>query len=149
MAVQPAERQTTDNGRGSGDRVPFPPEPPASPEVNHGASTGRSLQHRVPYVWFLLPALVGYGAFFVYPTVRAFYLSLFDWTGVGPIGDFIGLRHFGELLHSDRFWSAALHSGQLFLFIFVFQNSVSLGLALMLNRRSRMTHSTGRSSFCP
>src|SRR5919112_6793147 len=140
MAVRPAERQTTDSGGGWGARPLFLPPPPASSEAERDTSRKRSPWQRFPYIWFLLPALVGYGAFFVYPTIRAFYLSLFDWTGVGPIGDFVGLRHFSELLRSDRFWSAALHSGQLFLFIFVFQNTVSLGLALMLNRRSRMTH---------
>jgi ABC-type sugar transport system permease subunit len=149
MAVRPAERQTTDNGRGSGNRAPFPPAPPASPEVEREARPAHSAWQSIPYLWFLLPALVGYGVFFVYPTVRAFYLSLFDWTGVGPIGDFIGFQHFGELLRSDRFWSAALHSGQLFLFIFVFQNTVSLGLALMLNRRSRMTHIYRAIIFLP
>jgi raffinose/stachyose/melibiose transport system permease protein len=104
---------------------------------------------RVPFLWFLLPALIGYGVLFVYPTIRAFYLSFFDWSGVGTIGPFIGLQNFRELLRSDRFWSAALHSAQLFLFIFVFQNTISLGLALMLNRRSAMTHIYRAIIFLP
>jgi ABC-type sugar transport system permease subunit len=93
--------------------------------------------------------MVGYGILFVYPTIRAFYLSAFDWSGVGPIGGFIGLRNFGDLLGSERFWRAALHSAQLFLFIFIFQNTISLGLALMLNRRSRMTHIYRAIIFLP
>ncbi|MDF2759412.1 MAG: transporter permease, partial [Thermomicrobiales bacterium] len=119
MAVRPAEPQTTENGRGPEDRVPFPPASAASAEAGREARPTHFPWQRVPYVWFLLPALAGYGAFFVYPTIRAFYLSLFDLTGVGPIGEFIGLRHFVELMRSDRFWRAALHSGQLFLYIFV------------------------------
>ena len=103
----------------------------------------------MPYFWFILPALLGYGILFVYPTIRAFYLSLFGWLGYGPIGEPIGLANFAELLQSDRFWRAALHSGQLFLFIFVFQNTVSLGLAVMLNRRSPMTHVYRAIIFLP
>jgi len=104
---------------------------------------------RRPWIWFLLPALVGYGVLFVYPTLRAFWLSLFAWSGVGPVGTFVGLENFGQVVRSDRFWRAALHSGQLFAVIFVFQNSVSLGLAMMLNRRSALTHVYRAIIFLP
>ena len=102
-----------------------------------------------PYLWFLLPALLAYGALFVYPTVRAFYLSIFAWTGVGPIDGFVGLLNFRDLLQSSRFHQASWHSAQLFLFIFVFQNTISLGLAMMLNRRSPMTHIYRAIIFLP
>ena len=100
----------------------------------------RSWAERWPWLWFILPALAGFGVLFVYPTVRAFYLSLFDWPGYGPVRDFIWLDNFAEVLRSRRFHQAAWNSAKLFLVIFVLQNTVSLGLALMLNRRSRMTH---------
>jgi raffinose/stachyose/melibiose transport system permease protein len=109
----------------------------------------RSFWSRMPYLWFILPALLAYSVLFVYPTIRAFYLSVFDWSGVGAVGSFVGLRQFGELLQSNRFWAAARHSGELFAFIFVFQNTVSLGLALMLNRRSTMTHIYRAIIFLP
>jgi raffinose/stachyose/melibiose transport system permease protein len=118
-------------------------------QFGDAATAGRSFWTRRPYLWFLLPALVAYGVLFVYPTIRAFYLSVFDWSGVGPIGAFVGFRQFAELLRSDRFWQASLHSAQLFAFIFVFQNTVSLGLALMLNRRTAMTHVYRAIIFLP
>ena len=113
------------------------------------APRGGSPWWRRPWIWFVLPALLGYGVLFVYPTLRAFWLSLFDWSGVGAVGAFVGLENFGQVVRSDRFWRAALHSGQLFAFIFVFQNTVSLGLALMLNRRSAMTHVYRAIVFLP
>ncbi len=94
----------------------------------------------LPYVWFLLPALVVYTILFVYPTIRSFYLSLFDWTGRGPIGDIVWGMNFQNLLQSDRFWQATSNSFKLFVFIFIFQNTVSLGLAMMLNRPGVATH---------
>jgi ABC-type sugar transport system permease subunit len=155
MAVKPAEERKTGDGRGSVVRAPFPPtsSPVRPAPAGRGSASTPSIARRswqrAPYLWFLLPALIGYGILFIYPTVRAFYLSLFGWSGIGPIGDPIGITNFAELLHSERFWRAALHSGQLFLFIFVFQNTVSLGLALMLNRRSRMTHIYRAIIFLP
>src|SRR4051812_42190204 len=131
MTVKPAKERKTRNGRGSDDRAPFSPmssstaPAPAGGESASAPSTARNFWQQAPYLWFLLPALIGYGILFIYPTIRAFYLSLFGWSGIGPIGAPIGLKNFAELLHSERFWRAALHSGQLFLFIFVFQNTVS------------------------
>jgi ABC-type sugar transport system permease subunit len=154
MAVQPEKERKSGNGRDPVVRVPFAPKSPPPPAaVGAGSTTVPSIARhpwqQAPFLWFLLPALIGYGILFVYPTVRAFYLSLFGWSGIGPLGSPIGLANFGDLLQSDRFWRAALHSGQLFLFIFVFQNTVSLGLAILLNRRSRMTHIYRAIIFLP
>lgn len=111
----------------------------ASPTA--GVTHGRgSIFSRRPYIWFILPALLAYGSFFIFPTIRAFYLSFFDWSGYGPIGDFVGFQNFRDALTSHRLWHAAKNSAKLFAVIFILQNTVSLGLALMLNRRSRMTH---------
>lgn len=100
----------------------------------------RNFFQRWPWLWFILPALIGFSVFFVYPTLRAFYLSLWDWPGYGPVRGFVGLDNFVDVVQSDQFRKAALNSTKLFIVIFVLQNTVSLGLAIMLNRRSRMTH---------
>jgi ABC-type sugar transport system permease subunit len=149
MTVKPAEERKTSNGRGAGNRTPSAPIPEAPSPVSYPLAPKRGLWQRAPFFWFLLPALIGYGILFVYPTVRAFYLSIYDWTGIGPLGEPIGLANFHQLLQSGRFWNAARHSAELFLFIFIFQNTVSLGLALMLNRRSRMTHIYRAIIFLP
>ncbi len=112
-------------------------------------SPGKRLFQRAPWLWFILPALVAYGALFIYPTSRAFYLSIFDWSGVGSQKNVIWFDNFSNLLQSNRFWRASWHSLELFAFIFVFQNTISLGLALMLNRRSRMTHIYRAIIFLP
>jgi raffinose/stachyose/melibiose transport system permease protein len=109
----------------------------------------RALLSRRPYIWFILPALLAYAAFFIYPTIRAFYLSFFDWNGYGPISDFVGFKNFRDALTSSRLHHAAINSAKLFAVIFVLQNTVSLGLAVMLNRRSRMTHIYRAIIFMP
>jgi len=59
-------------------------------------------------VLFLLPAVILYLALFIYPAVKAFYISLFDWSGFTPDMDFIGLKNFKELLSDERFWSVGI-----------------------------------------
>lgn len=94
----------------------------------------------VPYLWFLLPGLLAYTVLFIYPTIRSFYLSLYDWSGRGPLGPIVWEQNFRGILHSDKFWQATGNSFRLFLFIFIFQNTVSLGLAILLNRPGAATH---------
>lgn len=165
--------ETTEH-RSSGD---LPGGPPPARDSHPYAPGKRSLGTRLgrrPYIWFLLPAILVYTVLFIYPTIWAFKLSLFDWKGGSDIGSlgslmslsglwrlvsswegvsgvwgFVGLDNFREILHSSRFGEAALHSGQLFLFIFIFQNTVSLALALLLNRKSRMTHIYRAIIFLP
>lgn len=93
-----------------------------------------------PWFWFVLPALLLYSVLFIYPTIRSFYLSLFDWSGRGPLGPIVWDYNFREIFQSRKFWLAFQNSFKLFIFIFIFQNTVSLGLALMLNRRGIATH---------
>ncbi len=127
-----------------------------APALPIGSSAALSYPHptthvwsRRPWLWFILPALVAYSILFIYPTARAFYLSVFDWSGIGPVGDPVGLRNFQRLLQNDRFWNAATNSAKLFVAIFVLQNTVSLGLALLLNRKTRMTHVYRTIIFLP
>jgi ABC-type sugar transport system permease subunit len=85
--------------------------------------------------WFVAPALVLYIGFLILPMVASVPLSLFDWSGAGPIRSFVGLDNFSKALHDEQFRSAALHNLWLFVVLFVFTNVVSLGLAILLDRR--------------
>jgi raffinose/stachyose/melibiose transport system permease protein len=109
----------------------------------------RRIWERAPYFWFILPALIAYSVLFLYPTFRSFYLSFFDWSGIGPLGPTVWFQNFQDLLSADRFQKAVFNSFKLFAFIFVFQNTISLGLALMLNRRTFMTHVYRAIIFLP
>ena len=153
MAVQPAgDLKQADESRPGG---PWPARAASSPPMPRPTPAlavpqpGRRFWERWPHAWFILPALLAYAVLFLYPTVRAFYLSIFDWSGIGPVGEPIWFDNFAELLRSDRFQRAAWNSGKLFAVIFVLQNTVSLGLAVMLNRRSAMTHVYRAIIFLP
>lgn len=79
-------------------------------------------------IWtFLVPVLVAYAVFFLYPALRAFYISLFDWNGFTSKMTFVGLGNFRELFGDHSFWSVAfantlriLFAGGLIVFVTAF-----------------------------
>jgi len=59
---------------------------------------------------FLLPAAVVYLVFFIYPTIRALIVSLYDWSGFTPDRTYIGLDNFQELIHDDVYWQTLINT---------------------------------------
>jgi len=57
---------------------------------------------------FLAPAMILYLILFIYPALRAFYISLFDWNGFTSSMKFIGLKNFQELFGDASFWNVAV-----------------------------------------
>lgn len=60
---------------------------------------------------FLLPALILYCTFVLYPYAQAMYISLTKWSGLSPNPTFVGLRNFSKLLRDDHYWNALSHNG--------------------------------------
>jgi raffinose/stachyose/melibiose transport system permease protein len=77
---------------------------------------------------FLSPALILFLIFVIYPIFRSVYFSLFDWNGMGPAVDFIGLKNFIDILADAVFQKAVKNV----LIIIVLSVGVQLPLALML-----------------
>jgi len=59
---------------------------------------------------FLLPAVILYGTFVIYPYAQAMYISLTSWSGVSPTPRFIGLRNFQRLFQDQYFWNSLKHN---------------------------------------
>lgn len=57
----------------------------------------------IPYL-LVLPALVFFVVFFIYPNIDVFRISLLRWDGVGP-EQYVGLSNFEKLVHDSEFWS--------------------------------------------
>jgi ABC-type sugar transport system permease subunit len=98
----------------------------------------RRLAGRLRPLAFLAPALLLYVGFLILPTLGSVPLSLFDWSGAGPIQHFVGFGNFSTAFHDAQFRSAALHNVWLFVALCAFTNVVSLGLALLLDRSYRL-----------
>ncbi|SDY42400.1 carbohydrate ABC transporter permease [Herbiconiux ginsengi] len=101
--------------------------------------TGITLSRRAGMV-FVLPALILFVIFILYPLVTALSYSLFDWTGIVR-GDFSVLDNyvtiFTQLPYKDAIPNAFVHNILLFVGAMVFQNTIGLGLAVLLHRVRR------------
>ena len=77
------------------------------------ASYSVSRLQRYGYL-FILPTLIFFSIFLIYPMISAFRLSLFEWNLLSP-KVFVGLRNFATMVRDDRvvnsFWRTIHFSG--------------------------------------
>jgi raffinose/stachyose/melibiose transport system permease protein len=85
----------------------------------------------------MLPALALYTLFVLFPIVQAARFSLFDWNGLEPLDQFVGLANFERALADPVFLGAVGHNAFIVVLSLAVQIPFALGLALMLNRRFR------------
>lgn len=88
----------------------------------------RRFQDRLVIVLFLMPALILFLLFVVYPIFRSMYFSMFNWNGLGPATNFVGLSNFRTIL-SDKVFIKALGN---VLLIIVLSLAIQLPMALTL-----------------
>lgn len=89
---------------------------------------------------FVLPALILFAVFILYPLLTALSYSFFNWTGIVR-GDFSALSNyetlFTKLPYRDQVPNAFMHNVLLFGGAMLFQNTIGLGLATLLHRIRR------------
>ena len=78
---------------------------------------------------FLLPSVFLYCLFVIYPYIKAFYISLFNWSGLSLYKDFVGLENFSRLFRDPVFWTALKNN----LFIWIIGGSCIVGLTLFFS----------------
>jgi raffinose/stachyose/melibiose transport system permease protein len=81
--------------------------------------------------------LVLFVGFVLIPIGVAAYYSLYSWNGFGPLTNFVGLDNYVDALSGDVFRSAIGHNLIIVALTIVVQLPLSIGLALLLNRRLR------------
>ncbi len=82
----------------------------------------------------MLPALLIYSLFSIFPIFNSFYYSFMDWDGLGKM-TFIGLDNFKEILTDRIFWKGA-YNNLLILLASVFgQVPIALFVALLLSSK--------------
>lgn len=87
---------------------------------------------------FVLPAVLIFSVFYIYPFYKVFTLSLCQWDGIANFNfsqNFIGLRNFKELIFQDKvWWQAIKQAGYITLIALIFQNALALVLAMACDR---------------
>jgi raffinose/stachyose/melibiose transport system permease protein len=83
---------------------------------------------RVLIALFLLPALILFLTFVIYPIYRSLYYSTFDWKGFGPAVDYVGLGNYKKIFTDEVFIKAIKNV----LIIIILSLGIQLPLALVL-----------------
>ncbi|HET8841581.1 MAG TPA: sugar ABC transporter permease [Ktedonobacteraceae bacterium] len=104
---------------------------PALKRIRRNSSTG---------FWiflFLLPFLLLFIAFTLWPLVATIVYSLFDWNGIDALSsqNFVGLGNYQELLHDPLFWQSFWNTLLFALANTVIKLPLSLLLAIVLTRK--------------
>lgn len=109
---------------------------PIAPRARRRAGAGR-VTRKYGHLWFVLPGLVFFVAFMIYPAIFAIYVSMTGWTGLGNDFPFVGLDNFVKALSSWPLYRAAINNGILFVSVLIFQHTVGLFLAVQLNAKPK------------
>lgn len=110
---------------------------PAIPDLlklKRASGTPRRFRDSLVVILFLLPALILFLLFVIYPIFQSVYYSLFNWKGFGPATDYVGLNNFKNIL-GDKVFLIALRNGILIIvFSLCLQLPLSMFLAVMVAR---------------
>jgi len=118
--------------------------PVSTDTFRSGRSSGppRGFQDRIVIGLFLLPALILFLLFVVYPIFRSAYYSTFDWKGLGPAVDYIGLENYRRIF-SDKVFIKAIQNVIIIIICSLgLQLPIAMMLAIMVGR-----HLPGRTLF--
>ena len=98
---------------------------------NASADGARRRDARTAF-WFLLPSLLGFMAFMLYPLVASFGMSFTNWQLMSP-PKFVGIDNYVRLFTKDRTFYAVLFNTLFYTIEYLALNiAVSLGLALWI-----------------
>ncbi|NLX09985.1 MAG: sugar ABC transporter permease [Chloroflexi bacterium] len=89
-------------------------------------------------ILFLLPTLVLLGVFVIWPIVSSFQLSLYDWDGLSPTREFIGLENWTRLRSDNIFWKAFRNNFTLVTLSLAIQMPLGVGLAVLLEQGEKL-----------
>ncbi len=99
---------------------------------------------------FILPALLIFLVFLIYPLIQTIYLSLTQWAGFDLAKiTFVGFRNYKMLLPDRIFWKALRNTMIFVLGTTIFLNLFGLAIALFLNNELRITKLVRTLIFIP
>ncbi|WP_316675316.1 sugar ABC transporter permease [uncultured Tolumonas sp.] len=85
--------------------------------------------------FFMLPAILVFAMYVIYPIFSSIILSFYNWDGVAD-KVFVGFANYQELFQTDTFYTA-LKNNLIWLLLFMLAPPIGLALALYLNQNVR------------
>ena len=86
---------------------------------------------------FIVPALVIFSVFYIYPFIKVLQLGHYSWDGILPTMKFVGLYNFLEVIKDKVWWQSMFNAGFITLIALTFQNALALILALACDRQMK------------
>jgi raffinose/stachyose/melibiose transport system permease protein len=83
---------------------------------------------------FLLPALLLYALFVLYPIVQSIRFSAYDWNGLTPLTEWVGLQNFRDAFADPLFIEAIQHNFIIIGLSLALQIPFAISLAVLLSR---------------
>jgi raffinose/stachyose/melibiose transport system permease protein len=111
--------------------------PPAGRSIPRPARRRTSWRTRLELAILIGPALLLFVGFVLVPIGIAGQYSLYNWSGFGPLSNFVGLHNYRVALDDPVFRGAIYHNLILAGLALVFQLPLAMGTALLLNRKLR------------
>lgn len=99
------------------------------------ASVRKWVQRNKMGYLFILPAVLLYAIFFIYPFADAIYLSLTDWNGVDPQKTFVGLNNYIRMVKDQLMWLSLSRNAIWVIIGTVVPIAIALILAVLLGGR--------------
>ncbi|GLW20905.1 sugar ABC transporter permease [Microbispora amethystogenes] len=122
-------------GRQSGTAEPRPETSP--PRSGAPAPRPRRRAGDLPVAMvFLLPAAVGFAAFYLWPALRTAYLSFTDYSLLAP-PEWAGLDNYRRLLGDRLFWNSLKVTVEYVVINIGVQTIAALGMAVLMHRLTR------------
>jgi raffinose/stachyose/melibiose transport system permease protein len=107
-----------------------------------------SKRSRLVLVGLVAPGFALFAAFVIYPLISAIRYSFYNWSGTGPLVDFVGFKNYTYTLFgssfAQQFWRAIGHNLYFFAISMVLTLVVGLGLSyllLIVNERASQRYS--------
>ena len=98
--------------------------------------------------YFVLPTLITYGIFLIYPMLSAFHYSFYKWNMISE-SKYVGLKHYIRMFGDRRFWNSYLTTFH-FTFISIFIIIIlSFLLALLFQEKIMLKDFFQSSIFIP
>ncbi len=85
---------------------------------------------------FLAPGLFMFAVYVIIPIFQSLSISLYDWDGIAPNPEYIGLENYRELLDDEAFY-VSLQNNVLWLILYLLAIPGGLFVALFLNQTVR------------
>lgn len=97
----------------------------------------RNSEARITAALFLLPAILVFGIFVLWPIAKSARYSFYDWNGVGPLTDYVGFENYQTLVDDPVFWTSLKHNLIVVLWSLGTQIPLGIALAVLLTRGIR------------